>query len=503
MQFIILLITKRENAQGVAMTHDWGGGGSTSPECPTCESPELERRTSTEHDACGCIRPREAFTTDDDSDDLVCPECGDRERPAEFSTVSEFYVCPDCLQRFEPRVLTSSAITARHARRASGEPTTASPDSNDETARGDGTDSLADFPTWSLWTVAVLAVSAIAFSSMALPAVYPLGGHSSTGGGENPTGPETSSQRDSAAPNDLTSNYTPPGPGTYGTIVVYRNDDVQSNFKPAALRDVTELFVEEGVPITHGVFGDTPPTASVCQYLHRLNENHPRQFEFSLHGYNHRNTLSKEDNDTRYQLSEFAGLPYRTQRQRIRKGTENVTRCTGERPTTFVPPYDTYDNATIRALDANGYRTISGATWFYDRNDSLFTYEDIVHVGYLSGSDSVQLYYNYTASSGAHSLAAMKRSFDRAYRNHSLFLFTIHHQHFTAEKDLERLRTFVEYQKSKDVAFMTVGQVSRAFRQGRLHRTEDGWVLDGGNGSTPETATASRRDDEIETGESP
>ena len=439
-------------------------------------------RESVQHDPCGCIRPRDAFLAAGDDGDPRCPQCGVADREAAYSRIGTFYVCPDCLQRYDAALLDTPTVADR--------PTV--------TSVADGGRDGSYLSRGRHWIGAIVLVSLIVVAALTLPAgVVP--GQSAPeapapiptesdrslpqAGADEGTATDPAPGRDrSAADSELAvptaSNYSAPEPGSYETIVVYRNDDVMAHARPGALDNVTAVFADTGVPVTYGVIGEVPPNATVCRYLRQLRSRHPGQFDTALHGYTHANLLENRSDGSRYSRSEFASRPYREQRVRIRRGTRNVTRCTDARPRTFVPPFDTYDNTTVRALDAAGYDTVSGGAWSYDNERALFADGGLTHVSYVPSSARVQVYYDYSETPPSpHSVARINRSFDRAYRNNSLYLFTMHYRYFTDERSLERLRQIIAHQQSHDVAFMTVGQVSRATRQGYLSRTDDGWRL--------------------------
>jgi peptidoglycan/xylan/chitin deacetylase (PgdA/CDA1 family) len=78
--------------------------------------------------------------------------------------------------------------------------------------------------------------------------------------------------------------------------------------------------------------------------------------EVALHGYTHRTTrIRTPDPD----YTEFAGLDYNSQIKKIAKGKGLLEKMLGVRITTFIPPWNTYDMNTIRALEELGFRTIS------------------------------------------------------------------------------------------------------------------------------------------------
>jgi hypothetical protein len=79
--------------------------------------------------------------------------------------------------------------------------------------------------------------------------------------------------------------------------------------------------------------------------------------EFALHGYSH------EDNHLIRGASEFANLPMVTQLKKISDAKlfmEKKLRCN---ISTFIPPWNTFDNNTTRALGSAGFEGISAASY--------------------------------------------------------------------------------------------------------------------------------------------
>jgi peptidoglycan/xylan/chitin deacetylase (PgdA/CDA1 family) len=158
-------------------------------------------------------------------------------------------------------------------------------------------------------------------------------------------------------------------------IVVFRNDD------PSALSDLDHerrifaLFEEYGVPQTLGVI----PKVSLsdlhdprCGGEKSLLEN-PAMVEFlrdyvarsgsevALHGFTHR--TNRFSSPARRDYFELQQLPYEEQLQMIREGTAILEQAFGERPVTFVPPWNRLDHQTVAACRAAGYRIISGLSF--------------------------------------------------------------------------------------------------------------------------------------------
>jgi peptidoglycan/xylan/chitin deacetylase (PgdA/CDA1 family) len=455
--------------------------------CRECGSPDLETRVTLQHDNCGYIRPAEVFYTEN-GERSTCPQCDRSISSADLSFVGRFNHCPDCLQRYDTHKATPTSNTPESTPHPTQAPShVVSGSLNQDQSDDPRSDPSRAVSKSRLWTGVLMTVGLLLVASLLAP-FGPAPVDASGDGAVGDQGPMVGFTTGSGGPRDHggdsdgfdrvspTSQYTPPQPGVYETIVVFRNDDLQPKYRPAALQDVTELFLGEGVPITYSVLGNTQPDAAVCGYLQSLTQQHPQQFEIAVHGYSHENRLSADSP----QQSEFAGLPVTKQAHLIANGTANVQDCIGNRPTTFVPPFDSYDNQTVSALNQQGYDTISGGTWTYGHPDAVFEQGGLMHVGYVTTQGLTQLYYNWTASPPrAHSLSELNQSFDRARQTHSLFLFTLHYQQFTNESERERLREFIAYQKSTDIAFMTVGQLAAAVNQGRLFQTDQGWRYEG------------------------
>jgi len=77
--------------------------------------------------------------------------------------------------------------------------------------------------------------------------------------------------------------------------------------------------------------------------------------DIALHGYSHQtiNTI---------RMTEFSGLAYDSQVERLVKGKEFLENMIDAPVTTFVPPWNRYDLNTLRALEELGFLTISANT---------------------------------------------------------------------------------------------------------------------------------------------
>lgn len=270
------------------------------------------------------------------------------------------------------------------------------------------------------------------------------------------------------------STYAPAGDSKlaeYRSIVVFRDDDVQVGYEFEAMKRVNEVLVSEGVPATRAVIplGMDDPSSRECRYLRTMRNRHPDLFEYALHGYTHRAETDFHGG------SEFGGLPRAEQLDRIEKGTKAMKRCLKRAPTTFVPPFDTYDEATLSVLRERGFTAVSGGSGFteayFDRT------EPFVADGIRQVPSTRSFVKNWTTHE-FYGEAELRAGFDRAYENGSVYVQEMHYFTFTDAEKLDRLRSFIRYVKGHDdVRFMTVGQFAGLLDAGKLRRTDSGWIL--------------------------
>lgn len=465
-----------------------GEGGSPRQTCPRCGSSAVTQLRAIEHESCGAVKPAAEFRTDDG---IVCPDCGATCADITDVTAGTPYTCTDCGRNFSTNRRGESNGIEKGRRDA---PAVL------EQVRS----RLATTPSPRLrWGRRVLAVAVIVtlVSVAAIATVGPslLGSDRvATRTESGPSEPVPGSDRTVTADSppriaSVASNWT-----SYRSIVVFRNDDIQPGYRTDAMRDVDRVFVEENVPVTNGVI----PAVSggtldrdLCQYLRQRAQAHPETFEYALHGYTH------DRRTAFYSGSEFGGLSPERQRALLRNGTAALRSCVQQTPTTFVPPFNTYDNATASALDEMGYTVVSGGGWFtadYYGETGPFTANGTLHL-----PNTHSFVRNWTTGE-LHSQAHLERQFDDAYRDGELYVQMLHYQSFTSASERETLRGLIEHMKAtEDVAFMSVGEFARAYEAGRLERTDTGWRVnerpsetgvDGGyHDGEPETERGRRR----------
>ena len=159
------------------------------------------------------------------------------------------------------------------------------------------------------------------------------------------------------------------------------------------------MHIDENVPVTLSIIPHTNPNlnastnellgdTSLLDYLRSI-ENSPL-FEFAQHGYTHQEYSQKNESSAveiagtppgaplvssgvqpgdlsgltaplvgSESPSEFYGRPYADQYNAIKQGRDDMIQAFGVTPTTFVPPWNTGDDNTLKACHALGFTLYS------------------------------------------------------------------------------------------------------------------------------------------------
>jgi predicted deacetylase len=145
----------------------------------------------------------------------------------------------------------------------------------------------------------------------------------------------------------------------------FRYDDYCATSDATVDNGLIQLFGKHGfcctfavIPrVTEGNYRDPQPRGSLA-----LDETRQKALaaaaqagivDVALHGYEHRS------NGLAMPHSEFRGLEYEVQSDKIRLGKAILEEIIARPVLSFVPPWNTYDQHTLRALDDNGLRCLS------------------------------------------------------------------------------------------------------------------------------------------------
>lgn len=150
--------------------------------------------------------------------------------------------------------------------------------------------------------------------------------------------------------------------------VVFRMDDYSAASDTGLELRILDLFEKKKVGITFGVVpfvcaGDQRnPAAQGFIPLPREKAELLRAklsagfLDIALHGYSH------QTNDVTGDPSEFAGLDYAVQAEKLKEGKRFLEEVTGHPVECFIPPWNSYDLNTVRALEEVEFEILS-AGW--------------------------------------------------------------------------------------------------------------------------------------------
>jgi peptidoglycan/xylan/chitin deacetylase (PgdA/CDA1 family) len=169
------------------------------------------------------------------------------------------------------------------------------------------------------------------------------------------------------------SNASTSVAGDAKKYVIFRDDDISAR-SLNTLQAINQVHIDENVPVTLAVIphpnangtGNELLTEPLYSYLRSIQGN--PLFEFAQHGYDHVNYVANAsdspvqeglvparpyaDLDGSPNRSEFRERPYEDQYTAIKQGRDDLRAAFGVTPTTFVPPFNTGDNNTLKALNA-------------------------------------------------------------------------------------------------------------------------------------------------------
>lgn len=163
-------------------------------------------------------------------------------------------------------------------------------------------------------------------------------------------------------------------------IVIFRYDDYSSVSYTDIEVKLIDTFKTHDIPC---VFGVIPYTCAVNQ-----EDTHPQDvvpltkskvdilkkavregvLEVALHGYSHQAARPRD----RYGYTEFLGLDYNIQKERIAKGKKYLEELLETPITIFIPPWNSYDSNTLLILERLEFVTISADVEGYaDKSSTL------------------------------------------------------------------------------------------------------------------------------------
>lgn len=145
--------------------------------------------------------------------------------------------------------------------------------------------------------------------------------------------------------------------------ILIRIDDVCPTMNRQTFDRVMGFLDKYGVKALLGVIPDCQdpalaidePCKDFWEYVRGLQQD---GHTIAMHGYQHTFLTKADGIITRNKISEFAGLSYDNQNERVKRGKQIL--CQNEIETgVFFAPAHSYDDNTLRALHENGFKYVS------------------------------------------------------------------------------------------------------------------------------------------------
>ena len=147
--------------------------------------------------------------------------------------------------------------------------------------------------------------------------------------------------------------------------IVLRYDDFSATSPLDIEENLVEICRQTGIAMTFGVIPfvtagnvhDPSPSESLplpdekAELLRNWHSN--GWVDIALHGFSHQTWRSEP-------YSEFAGVPEETQSSKIKQGKMFLETKTGSSVNKFIPPWNSYDEQTLKVLESLGFTAISG-----------------------------------------------------------------------------------------------------------------------------------------------
>lgn len=145
--------------------------------------------------------------------------------------------------------------------------------------------------------------------------------------------------------------------------ILLRFDDICPTMNWVQWERAKQMMDKAGVTALLGVVPDCTdpdlmidaPRTDFWEYIKNLQN---QGYTIAMHGYHHQFEIEADGLVTKNKISEFAGLPYERQLEKIKKG-KVILNSHGIVTDVFFAPAHSYDDNTLRALAACGFKYVS------------------------------------------------------------------------------------------------------------------------------------------------
>jgi len=203
---------------------------------------------------------------------------------------------------------------------------------------------------------------------------------------------------------------------------IIRWDDISPYQNYDQFHRLVALFRKYQIPAVLGVIPDNQD-ASIkfgkvddSAFIAELKDLEKLGWEIAMHGYRHLKRTEDGGLLALNQASEFAGRPFQDQLFDMTDGKKILARY-GFDPVTFIPPWHSFDEATIAALSQAGFRALSDGWSLYPRSINGLMQLPVIfwsvphRMRLLSWLDGVYTICLHPQSTSTADLAALDRFF--------------------------------------------------------------------------------------------
>jgi peptidoglycan/xylan/chitin deacetylase (PgdA/CDA1 family) len=152
--------------------------------------------------------------------------------------------------------------------------------------------------------------------------------------------------------------------------VAFRFDDPSAKSNWSLEKEILGAFRDGQIPLTVGVvpvagFMGTPVSVALQTPAHLVAASREGWLEIAQHGLNH----SVQTTCTAGKPSDFRGLEAAEQDRRVREGRDVLQEVFGQPLHGFVPPFNSFDEATVAAVRRAGFGYLSGGYEYGSTSD--------------------------------------------------------------------------------------------------------------------------------------
>lgn len=166
--------------------------------------------------------------------------------------------------------------------------------------------------------------------------------------------------------------------GKTDTILVLRYDDYRNTSSDTVVKEILSLIENYDATCSFGVIpfhGNITDSSTYKKFmLNSVKTNLILEYvsngdiEICQHGFSHQSTIKSQFD------SEFKGLGYYEQLEKIKLGKQNLDSIFQKEIITFIPPWNSYDEVTLKALYDLNFKNVSSDCYGGVNKDLKFNY---------------------------------------------------------------------------------------------------------------------------------